>query len=34
MYVSKETKKIRGEKKPGDSIRAEVTRGWHANSIQ
>jgi hypothetical protein len=34
MYVSKDTKKIRGEKKPGDLIRAEVTKGWYANSIQ
>ena len=34
LYVSKNTKKVRGEKKPGDSIRAEVTKGWHANSIQ
>lgn len=34
LYVGKETKKLRGEKKPGDSIRAEVTKGWYANSIQ
>jgi hypothetical protein len=34
LYVSKDTKKVRGEKKPGDSIRAEITKGWHANSIQ
>jgi hypothetical protein len=34
LYVSKNTKKLRGEKKPGDLIRAEVTKGWHANSIQ
>jgi hypothetical protein len=34
LYVSKDTKKVRGEKKPGDSIRAEITKGGHANSIQ
>jgi hypothetical protein len=34
VYVGKETKKIRGEKKVGDRIRAEVTRGGFANSIQ
>src|SRR5438094_8555201 len=34
MYVSKDTKKMRGPKKPGDSIRAEITMGGHANSIQ
>lgn len=34
LYVSKDTKKMRGEKKPGDLIRAEVTKGWYANSIQ
>ncbi len=34
LYVSKDTKKVRGEKKPGDSIRAEITKGWHVNSIQ
>ena len=34
VRVSKETKKIGGEKKVGDRIRAEVTRGGFANSIQ
>lgn len=34
VYVGKETKKIGGEKKVGDKIRAEVTRGGFANSIQ
>ena len=34
VYVSKETKRINGEKKVGDRIRAEVTRGGFANSIQ
>ncbi len=33
IYVSNQTVKIRA-KKPGDSIRAELTRGNHANSIQ
>lgn len=34
MHVSKDTKQIRGPKKPGDSIRAEITMGGHANSVQ
>jgi hypothetical protein len=34
LYVSKDTKKLKGEKKPGDLIRAEITKGGHANSIQ
>jgi hypothetical protein len=34
MYVSKDTKRIKGAKKPGDSVRAEITAGHHANSIQ
>lgn len=34
VYVSKDTKKIRGSKKAGDSVRAEITAGHHANSIQ
>ncbi len=34
MFVSSQTKKLRGEKKPGDSIRAELTYGGHANSVQ
>ena len=34
VYVSKDTKKLRGSKKAGDSVRAEITKGHHANSIQ
>ena len=35
MHVGKDTKKLtKVAKKPGDSVRAEVTRGYHANSIQ
>lgn len=34
LYVSKDTKKLRGSKKPGDTVRAEITAGHHANSIQ
>lgn len=34
LYVGKDTKRLRGEKKVGDTIRAEVTRGGFANSIQ
>lgn len=34
VYVGKETKKIKGEKKVGDKVRAEVTYGGFANSIQ
>ncbi len=34
IVVSKETKKLRGDKKVGDKIRAEVTQGGFANSIQ
>jgi hypothetical protein len=34
LYVGKETKKLRGNKKVGDTIRAEMTRGGFANSIQ
>ncbi|MGE3152986.1 MAG: hypothetical protein AB7G48_07540 [Nitrospiraceae bacterium] len=34
MLVSKDTKHLKGSKKPGDSIRAEITAGHHANSIQ
>jgi hypothetical protein len=34
IVVGKDTKKLRGDKKPGDKIRAEVTRGWFANSTQ
>lgn len=34
IVVGKETKVLHGEKKVGDKIRAEVTRGGFANSIQ
>jgi len=34
VYVGRETKKINGDKKVGDKIRAEITRGGFANSIQ
>ncbi len=34
VYVSKKTKMLRGRKKPGDSIRVEITQGRFANSIQ
>lgn len=34
LYVGKGTKKIRGSKKVGDPVRAEITRGGFANSIQ
>jgi hypothetical protein len=34
VYVGNSTKKITGDKKVGDKIRAEVTRGGFANSIQ
>ena len=34
LHVNNKTVKINGDKKVGDSIRAEVTKGWHANSIQ
>lgn len=34
VYVGKDTKKISGEKKVGDKIRAELTQGGFANSIQ
>ena len=34
VYVSKQTKKLKGSKKAGDSVRAEITAGHHANSIQ
>lgn len=34
LYVGKDTKKLRGQKKVGDTIRAEMTRGGFANSIQ
>lgn len=34
VYVGKDTQKISGEKKVGDKIRAELTQGGFANSIQ
>ncbi len=34
IYVGQETKKLHGEKKVGDKVRAEITRGGFANSIQ
>lgn len=34
LYVGNETKRLRGNKKVGDKIRAEVTRGGFANTIQ
>ncbi|HSA61078.1 MAG TPA: hypothetical protein VLE03_02465 [Nitrospiraceae bacterium] len=34
MYVGRETKKLKGDKKVGDKIRAELTYGGFANSIQ
>lgn len=34
VYVGKDTKKISGEKRVGDKIRAELTQGGFANSIQ
>lgn len=34
LYVSRETKRLRGQKKVGDRVRAEITRDGFANSIQ
>ena len=34
LHVGQETKKMRGHKKVGDTVRAEITRGGYANSIQ
>lgn len=34
LHVNAETKQLSGEKKPGDKIRAEITKGGHALSIQ
>jgi hypothetical protein len=34
IYVSEQTKKLHGNKKVGDKVRAEITRGGFANSIQ
>ena len=34
LYVSRQTKHLRGQKKVGDRVRAEITRDGFANSIQ
>ncbi len=34
LYVGQGTKRIRGNKKIGDTVRAEITRGGFANSMQ
>lgn len=34
LHVGQGTKQIRGNKKVGDTVRAEITRGGFANSIQ
>ena len=34
LHVNNKTVMINGNKKVGDSIRAEITRGGHANSVQ
>jgi hypothetical protein len=34
LYISRETKQLRGNKKVGDRVRAEITHGRFANSIQ
>ncbi len=34
IHVSRDTVRLNGNKKPGDSIRAEITQGGHANSFQ
>ena len=34
LYVGQGTKHLRGAKKVGDSVRAEITRGGFANSVQ
>ena len=34
IYVGEQTKKLHGNKKVGDKVRAEITRGGFANSIQ
>lgn len=34
LYISRETKLLRGHKKVGDRVRAEITRDGFANSIQ
>ena len=34
IYVGRDTKKLHGDKKVGDKVRAEITRGGFANSLQ
>lgn len=34
LYISRETKQLRGSKKVGDHVRAEITHSGFANSIQ
>lgn len=34
VYASTNTKTLRGPKKTGDLLRAEITAGHHANSVQ
>ncbi len=34
LYISRETKYLRGTKKAGDRVRAEITQSSFANSIQ
>jgi hypothetical protein len=34
IFVGQQTKKLHGEKKVGDKVRAEITRGGFANSLQ
>ena len=34
LYISRETKQLRGSKKVGDTVRAEITHSGFANSIQ
>ena len=34
IYVNQQTKKLHGDKKVGDKVRAEITRGGFANSLQ
>jgi hypothetical protein len=34
IFVGQQTKKLHGDKKVGDKVRAEITQGGFANSIQ
>ncbi len=34
LHINRETKQLRGNRKVGDRVRAEITRGGFANSIQ